>query len=100
VSTPGVKQWPQETICQCASANALAMKESALEFFSRVLPPDHPDIALSLYSISLSHEQDSDTSRALVCAREAVSFWHSMLLIGHPHLPLVKKRVAALAKRP
>jgi hypothetical protein len=54
-------------------ADAHAMNESALEFFRRVLPPDHPHIAFCLYNISLSYERVSDSRRALVCAREAVA---------------------------
>jgi tetratricopeptide (TPR) repeat protein len=81
-------------------ADALAMNESVLEFRRRVLPPDHPQIAVSLYNISLSYEQASDLSRALVCAREAIAIWQATLPPDHPRLQAAKKRVAYLAKRP
>jgi hypothetical protein len=76
------------------------MKESVLEFRRRVLPPDHPHIAVSLYNISLSYEQASDSSRALVCAREALAIRQATLPPDHPDLQDAKKRVAHLAKRP
>jgi hypothetical protein len=70
-----------------------------LEFFRRVLPPDHPDIAVFLFNISLSYLRASDMSRALGCAREAVAIWQATLPPEHPHLQQAKKLVSALAKQ-
>ena len=64
--------------------DALAMKESVLEFRRRVLPSGHPSIAMSLDSISLSYEQAGDMRKAMDCAREAVVIWQAALPRGHP----------------
>jgi tetratricopeptide (TPR) repeat protein len=63
--------------------DALAMEESALEFRRRVLPPNHPDIATSLYNISLSYETAGDMRRAVECAREALDIWRAALPPNH-----------------
>ncbi len=45
--------------------DALAMLERALDFFRLVLPLRHPDIAVSLYNISLSHVRSGDMQRII-----------------------------------
>ena len=72
------------------------MEESALEFCRRVLPPGHPDIATSLYNISLSYEQAGDMRKAMDCAREAVVIWQAALPPGHPHLKAAVENVRRL----
>jgi hypothetical protein len=75
------------------------MKESALEFRRRVLPPGHPDIALSLYNISLSYERAGDVRKAMDCAREAVRIWQAALPPGHPHLKAAEENVRDLERK-
>jgi tetratricopeptide (TPR) repeat protein len=79
--------------------DALAMKESALEFRRRVLPPRHPDIAVSLYNISNSYEQAGNMPRAVECAREALSIWQAALPPSHPHVMAAAKKVRLLESR-
>ena len=79
--------------------DALAMKESALEFFRRVLPPRHPDIALSLYNISNSYGQAGNMARAVECAREALSIWQAALPPSHPHVTAAAKMVRFLESK-
>ena len=79
--------------------DALAMQESALEFRRRVLPPGHPDIAVSLYNISLSYERAGDMRRATDCAREAVRIWKAALPPGHPRLKAAEERVRRLERK-
>ena len=79
--------------------DALSMQESALEFTRRVLPPGHPDIALSLCNISLSYEQAGDMRKAMDCAREALRIWQAALPPGHPHLNLAEKKVLRLQRK-
>ena len=75
------------------------MKESALEFLRRVLPPGHPHIAASLYNISSSYEQAGDMRKAMDCAREAVVIRQAALPPGHPHLNLAEKKVLRLERK-
>ncbi len=63
--------------------DALAMRESALEFHRRILPPNHPHIATTLYNISLSYETAGDMRRAVECAREALDIWRAALPPNH-----------------
>ena len=79
--------------------DALAMQESALEFYRRVLPPNHPDIAMSLYNFSLSYERAGDMRRAVECAREALSIWQAALPPSHPHVMAAAKNVRRLESR-
>ena len=79
--------------------DALAMKESALEFRRRVLPPRHPDIAASLYNISSSYEQAGNMPRAVECAREALSIWQAALPPSHPRVMDAAKKVRRLESR-
>jgi hypothetical protein len=72
------------------------MEESALEFRRRVLPPNHPDIATSLYNISLSYETAGDMRRAVECAREALDIWRAALPPSHPHVRLAEDNVRRL----
>ncbi len=72
------------------------MQESALEFRRRVLPPDHPGIAQSLYNISFSYEQAGDMRKAMDCAREAVRIWQAALPPGHPDIKDAEKNVRRL----
>ena len=58
------------------------MQESALEFRRRVLPPGHPDIAVSLYDIGSSYERAGDMRRAMDCAREALVILQAALPPG------------------
>jgi tetratricopeptide (TPR) repeat protein len=76
--------------------DALAMGESALEFYRRVLPPNHPDIATSLYNISFSYERAGDMRRAVECAREALDIWRAALPPNHPHVRLAEDNVREL----
>ena len=75
------------------------MQESALEFRRRVLPLGQPDIATSLYNISLSYEQAGDMRKAMDCAREAVVIWQAALPRGHPHLKAAEKNVLRLERK-
>ena len=79
--------------------DALAMQESALEFQRRVLPPRHPNIATSLYNISLSYERAGNMARAVECAREALSIWQAALPPSHPHVTFAAKKVRRLESR-
>ena len=79
--------------------DALSMQESALEFTRRVLPPGHPDIALSLCNISLSYEQAGDMRKAIDCAREAVVIWQAALPPGHPDIQDAEKNVLRLERK-
>ena len=72
------------------------MQESVLEFRRRILPPGHPDIAVSLHNISLSYERAGDMRRATDCAREAVRIWQAALPPGHPHLKAAEENVRRL----
>jgi hypothetical protein len=80
-------------------ADALAMKESALEFHRRVLPPGHPSIAVSLYNISLSYERAGDLRRATDCAREAMRIRQVALPPGHPRLKAAEENVRRLERK-
>ena len=75
------------------------MKESVLEFRRRVLPPGHPDIATSLYNISLSYEQAGDMRKAMDCAREAVVIWQAALPPGHPDIHDAEENVLRLERK-
>ena len=75
------------------------MEDSALEFRRRVLPPGHPDIAVSLYNISLSYERAGDMRKAMDCTREAVVIWQAALPPGHPHLKTAEKKVLRLERK-
>ena len=96
--------------------DALAMKERVLEFSSRVLPENHPDIGegdvwygicillivtivltgLALYNISFSYEQAGDMSRAMQCAREALRIRQASLPPGHEYVVAAEKLVRRL----
>jgi hypothetical protein len=96
---------------------ALAMRESVLEFRRRVLPENHPDIgegcvrsghactllrlillfsAMALYNVSFSYETAKAPSRALQCAREALNIRQSALPTGHKDIADAEKRVRFL----
>ena len=75
------------------------MEESALEFCRRVLPPGHPDIATSLYNISLSYERAGDLRRATNCAREAVRVWQAALPPGPPDIQDAENNVRRLERK-
>ena len=79
--------------------DALAMEESVLEFFRRVLPPRHPNIANTLYNISISYEQAGNMPRAVECAREALSIWQAALPPSHPHVTAAAENVRRLESR-
>ena len=91
---------------------ALAMRESVLEFYRRVLPEDHPDIGeghvrsgdacallnyfipftgMALYNLSFSYEQC-----ALDCAREALRIRRAALPPGHRDVKNAEKSVRRL----
>ena len=75
------------------------MRESVLEFRRRVLPLGHPDIATSLYNISLSYEQAGDMLKAVDCAREAVVIRQAALPAGHPRLKAAEKNALRLERK-
>ncbi len=96
---------------------ALAMRESVLEFRRRVLPEDHPDIGeghvrsgdacallimtfaftgAALYNLSLSYEQCDALPRALECAREALRIRRAALPPGHQDVKNAGQQVRLL----
>ena len=56
-------------------------------------PPGHPDIALSLYNISESHERVGDMLRAMDCACENLRMKQAALPRRHLHLKAAYKKV-------
>jgi hypothetical protein len=72
------------------------MKESALEFRRRVLPPNHPDIALSVYNVSLSYRRAGNILLALDRARQALLVWRSSLPASHPYVKLAEQNVESI----
>ena len=96
---------------------ALAMRESVLEFRRRVLPENHPDIGeghvrsgdacafmimtfaftgTALYNLSFSYEQCDALPRALECAREALRIRRAALPPGHQYVKNAEERVRLL----
>ena len=76
--------------------DALAMQESVLEFRRRVLPPNHPHIATSLYNISFSYERAGDMRRAVECAREALDIRRTALPPSHQDVIDAERKVRQL----
>ena len=98
-------------------SEALAMRESVLEFRRRVLPADHPDIgeghkfflfhspfalfvmffsAMACCVLSARLLQSRALPRALELAREALRIWQFVLPPGHRHLLKAEKLVRGL----
>ncbi len=93
---------------------ALAMRESVLEFRRRVLPENHPDIGeghvrsgdacalliaftgMALYNLSFSYEQCDALPVALECAREALRIRRAALPPGHQDVENAEERVRRL----
>ncbi len=96
---------------------ALAMRESGLEFYRRVLPENHRDIGegdvrssdacallniiflftgTALYNLSSSYEQCDSLPLALECAREALRICRAALPPGHRDVKNAEKSVRLL----
>jgi hypothetical protein len=50
------------------------MKESALEFFRRVLPPDHPHIGSSMNNLANTYSDPGRHADALAMEESALEF--------------------------
>ena len=77
--------------------DALAMQENALELQRMILPPNHIDIAVSLFNVSLSYARVAGgVPRAYECAREALVIWQAALPPSHPHLQMGQENIRLL----
>jgi len=79
--------------------------ENVLELRRRVLPADHPDIAMACHNLShsyhinmLNHKKHGldKLPRALELAREALRIWQLTLPPGHNNISVAKKHVSQL----
>ena len=98
---------------------ALAMRESVLEFFRRVLPENHPSrgeghvrsgdacallnmtqlfTGTALYNLTASYEQFDALPRALDCARQALRIRRAALPPGHLDVKNAEERVCRLER--
>ena len=76
-------------------AEALDLIEQTLAFRRRVLPADHPDIAISLFNLATSLTQSS----SFWFAHEALQILQSQFSASHPHVIQVSRFVARLTAR-
>ncbi len=76
--------------------DALVLLEKTLELRRRVLPKNHPDVAISCFSVSSSYCQAGDFHRAIERAREALRIWQAALPPSHPHVKMAEERVRQL----
>ena len=73
-------------------AEALDLHEQTLAFRRRVLPADHPDIAISLFNLATSLTQ----SASFWFAHEALQIFQSQFSASHPHVIQVSSFIARL----
>jgi hypothetical protein len=76
-------------------AEALDLQEQALAFRRRVLPADHPDIAISLFNLATSLKQLA----AVWFASEASHILQSQFSASHPHVIHISSFIAHLTAR-
>jgi hypothetical protein len=76
-------------------AEALDLKEQTLAFRRRVLPADHPDIAIGLFNLALSLSH----SAAFWFASEALHILQSQFPASHPHVIYISSFIADFTAR-
>ncbi len=76
--------------------DALMLHEQTLELKRRVLPENHPDIALSCLKISVIV---GDITRALEMAREALRIYQATLPPSHPHVQNAQENLRLMSSR-
>jgi hypothetical protein len=62
------------------------MKECALEFDRRVLPPDHPDIGRSMNNLAATYSDLGRYADALAMQESALKFFRRVLPPDHPDI--------------
>ena len=65
---------------------ALAMQESVLEFFRRVLPADHPDIGSAMGNLAQTYNALGRHSDALAMQKSVLEFRRRVLPSDHPSI--------------
>ena len=73
--------------------DAVVLLEKTLELRRRVLSKNHPDVAISCFSVSSSYCQAGDFHRAIERAREALRIWQASLPPSHPHVKMAQELV-------
>ena len=63
--------------------DALRLNEETLAFLKRILPPYHPDIAMSMSNLALTY---SDCGDALRLNEETLAFRKRILPSDHPYI--------------
>ena len=66
--------------------DAMAMQESALECFRRVLPPNHPDIGTSMSNLANTYSALGRHEDALAMEQSALEFRRRVLPPNHPDI--------------
>jgi len=73
------------------------MQENTLELQRRILQPNHIDIAVSLFNVSLSSARVAGgVPRAYECACEALVVWQAVLPPSHLHQQMGQETIRLL----
>ena len=64
--------------------DALRMMEETLAFRRRILPEDHPEIALSMYNLAIMHDNLGRHEDALRMMEDALALFRRIFPEDHP----------------
>ena len=78
--------------------DSLELKEKTLEFKRRVLPANHPEIAMTCFCLSGSLARAGNFRRAILYAREALHVYQATLPPSHPHVESALGRVSQIER--
>ena len=71
---------------QCEYEKAISYFEKGLEIDQKILPPNHPDLAISYNNIGMVYQNMGENSKALLFYEKALEIYRKSLSSNDPHL--------------
>jgi tetratricopeptide (TPR) repeat protein len=75
-------------------SQALALLEKALQIRERLLPSNHPDIALGLNKIAVLHDTQGDCAKAVALFERTLKVYELSYGPKHPSTKLIRENLA------